>query len=111
VIVRWDAPLFFANSILFRDRIRAVVAETMPRPRWVVIAAEPITDVDTTAADMLVKLDEELNAEDIHLIFAELKDPVRERLDRYSIHETIDPTHFYPTIKKAVQAYEAETFS
>jgi MFS superfamily sulfate permease-like transporter len=105
VILRWDAPLFFANSILFRDRVRGLVASTHPTPRWVVIAAEPITDIDTTAADMLVNLDEGLNAEGIHLVFAELKDPVREKLERYSIYETMDPEHFYPTVKAAVRAF------
>ena len=39
------------------------------------VAAEPITDVDTTAADMLEDLDEELNAAGITLVFAEMKDP------------------------------------
>jgi high affinity sulfate transporter 1 len=108
VILRWDAPLFFANSNLFRDAVRHVVATTEPRPRWVIVAAEPITDIDTTAADMLVKLDEELNADGRHLVFAELKDPVREKLERYSIYETIDPAHFFPTIRKAVQAFTDE---
>jgi len=108
VILRWDAPLFFANSILFRDRVRDVIASTDPPPRWVVIAAEPVTDVDTTAADMLVKLDEELNADGIHLAFAELKDPVRDKLARYSLYETIDAAHFYPTVKAAIRGYRAE---
>jgi high affinity sulfate transporter 1 len=108
VVVRWDAPLFFANSILFRDRIRKLVEEADTQPLWIVIAAEPITDIDTTAADMLVSLDEELNADGIHLVFAELKDPVRDRLDRYSIYDTIDPNHFYPTIKTAIRAFREE---
>ena len=82
--------------------------ETEPTPRWIVIAAEPITDIDTTAADMLVKLDEELNADGIHLVFAELKDPVRDKIERYSLYETIDPNHFYPTIKTAIKAFRAE---
>jgi len=108
VLLRWDAPLFFANSIIFRDRVRMLVAEADPRPLWILIAAEPITDIDTTAADMLVKLDEELNADGIHLAFAELKDPVRDKLERYSIYETIDPAHFYPTIKTAIRAFREE---
>ncbi|MFV2062315.1 MAG: SulP family inorganic anion transporter, partial [Chloroflexota bacterium] len=85
VMLRWDAPLFFANSIIFRDRVRKLVTEASPVPRWILIAAEPITDIDTTAADMLVKLDEELNADGIHLVFAELKDPVRDKIERYSL--------------------------
>ena len=77
VILRWDAPLFFANSNVFRDAVRHVVAEHGPAARLGRHRApSPITDIDTTAADMLVKLDEELNADGRHLVFAELKDPV-----------------------------------
>ena len=82
VIFRFDAPLFFANARTFRDQIRRL-AGTEPRPRWILIAAEPITDVDTTAADMLADLDEELNADGISIVFAELKNPVRRKLERY----------------------------
>jgi MFS superfamily sulfate permease-like transporter len=105
LMLRWDAPLFFANSNLFRDKVRDLIAKTEPTPVWVVVAAEPITDVDTTAADMLVELDEELNADGIHLVFAELKDPVREDIERYGLYETIDSRHFFPTIEEAVDAF------
>ena len=60
VLFRFDAPLFFANARTFRDQIR-MLASAEPAPSWVVVAAEPITDVDTTAADMLKDLDEDLN--------------------------------------------------
>jgi len=66
------------------------------------VAAEPITDVDTTAADMLVDLDEELNAAGIHLILAELKDPVRDKIERYGLYDTIDRRHFYPTLQSVM---------
>ena len=72
------------------------------------MAAEPITDVDTTAADMLVDLDEELNAAGIHLILAELKDPVREKIERYGLYETINRRHFYPTIGVAIDEFHKE---
>ena len=73
------------------------------------VAAEPITDVDTTAADMLEELDEALNAQHISLVFAELKDPVRQKIERYGLTRTIDPRHFFPTIEAAVKAYRQET--
>ena len=76
VIFRFDAPLFFANARTFRDRVRRLAARET-QPRWIVIAAEPITDVDTTGADMLRDLDAELNAERVGLVFAEVKRPVR----------------------------------
>jgi high affinity sulfate transporter 1 len=108
VIFRFDAPLFFANSRTFRDDIRALAAAE-PRPKWIVIAAEPITDVDTTAADMLADLDEELNAHGTSLVFAELKDPVRAKLERYELIGPLDPDHFFPTLDAAVDAFREKT--
>ena len=76
-----------------------------PPPRWIVVAAEPITDVDTTAADMLEDLDESLNRQGISLVFAEMKDPVRAKIERYELTRTIDPMHFFPTIESALVAF------
>ena len=107
VIYRFDAPLIFANAKEFRDAVRRL-ANADSQPRWIVIAAEPVTDVDTTAADMLEDLDAELNARGISLVFAELKDPVRRKLERYELTRTVDPHHFYPTIEVAVAAFSME---
>ena len=108
VIFRFDAPLFFANARTFRDRIRRLAAAE-PRPQWIVIAAEPITDVDTTAADMLADLDEQLNAAGTFLVFAELKDPVRAKLERYQLIGPLDPRHFFPTLEAALDAFRQQT--
>ena len=64
-----------------------------------------------TAAEMLVDLDEELTASGIHLVFAELKDPVREKIERYGLLDTIDRRHFYPTLEVAVEAFDLELLS
>jgi MFS superfamily sulfate permease-like transporter len=108
LIVRWNAPLFFANANIFREYIRKLVAETSPAPKWILVSAEPVTDIDTSAADVLVDLDLELNNKDIHLVFAEMKDPVKDKIVRYGLLETIDQRHFYPTIETAVEAYTQE---
>jgi high affinity sulfate transporter 1 len=108
VIFRFDAPLFFANARTFRDQIRRL-AGASPRPVWILIAAEPITDVDTTASDMLADLDEELNAKGISLVFAELKDPVRTKLERYELIGPLNPDHFFPTLDVAIDTYCQET--
>src|SRR5262252_7394472 len=108
VIYRFDAPLIFANAKTFRDMVKRLAAAE-PAPRWIVIAAEPVTDVDTTAADVLEDLDEELNARGISLVFAELKDPVRRKIERYGLTRTIDPRHFFPTVGAAVEAFREET--
>jgi high affinity sulfate transporter 1 len=107
VLFRFDAPLFFANSRTFRDQVRRL-AKAEPTPAWIVVAAEPITDVDTTAADMLEDLDEALNAQGISLVFAELKDPVRRKIERYELTRTIDPAHFFPTVGAAAAAFREQ---
>jgi high affinity sulfate transporter 1 len=108
VIYRFDGPLFFANAKTFRDEVRRM-ARADPPPTWILIAAEPMTDVDTTASDVLEELDEALNEQGISLVFAELKDPVRRKIERYGLTRTISPQHFFPTIESAVAAFRQET--
>ena len=94
VVYRFDAPLIFANARMFGEAMREI-AEQRQGLRWLVIAAEPITDVDTTASDMLQELDVWLNERGVSLVFAEMKDPVREKIERYELTRTIDPAHFF----------------
>ena len=108
VVFRFDAPLVFANATTFRDEVRRL-ANAEPKPTWILIAAEPVTDVDTTASDVLEDLDEALNAEGISLVFAEVKDPVRDKIERYGLTRTINPRHFYPTLESAIAAFRQET--
>ena len=56
----WDAPLFFANAELFKERVLDATASSATKVKWVVVAAEPVTSVDVSAADFLVELDEAL---------------------------------------------------
>ena len=109
IIYRFDSPLFFANADHFRDHIRNLVTYANPPARWVVVAAEPITDIDTTAAEMLVTLDEELSAADVQLAFAELKGHVRDRLRSYGVADRFTDDRFFPTLGTTVRAYLAAT--
>jgi len=105
LLFRWDAPLFFANADLFRHRILELVESATVPVLWVVVAAEPITDVDTTAAEMLEELDKELAQLGAELAFAEMKDPVKDRLERYGLQARIGRDFFFPTLGSAVRRY------
>lgn len=105
VLFRWDAPLFFANAELFQDCVITAV-EASPTPvRWIVIAAEPVTSVDVTAADMLSELDATLEKAGIELCFAEIKDPVKDKLKRFGLLKRLGDGAFFPTVGAAVSAY------
>ena len=105
MLFRWDAPLFFANAEFFRERILDSVAKSPTPVRWLVVAAEPVTSVDVTACDMVAELDKALHAQGIELCFAELKDPVKDKLKRFGLLEQLGESHFFPTVGSAVFSY------
>ena len=105
VLFRWDAPLFFANAEFFRERVLDAVAKAPVPARWLVVTAEPVTSVDVTAADTLADLDKALHGTGIELCFAELKDPVKDKLKRFGLVARIGESRFFPTIGAAVSSY------
>jgi high affinity sulfate transporter 1 len=107
VLFRWDAPLFFANAELFHQRTLDAVANSPTAVRWLVVAAEPVTSVDVTAADVVSELDDTLHAAGIELCFAEMKDPVKDKLKRFGLFARLGEQTFFATIDEAVSAYRA----
>ncbi len=105
VLFRWDAPLFFANARIFQEHVCKAVADAPAPVRWVVVAAEPVTDVDITAADALAELDAIFHKSGMELCFAEMKGPVKDRLKRYGLFGELGVENFFPTIGQAVDHY------
>ena len=108
-LYRWDAPLFFANAARFHERVLRQVRRARPSCAWVIVAAEPITDVDATAAAELRELLDDLDARGVRFAFAELKGPVWDQLVAYGIAERIGERYRFPTLGTAVKAYVQET--
>ena len=105
VLFRWDAPLFFANAEWFRDRVLDAAASSPTPVRWLVVAAQPVTSVDVTAADVLAELDNTLREAGIELCFAEMKGPVKDKLKRFELFAQLGEHTFFPTVGAAVSAY------
>ena len=105
VLFRWDAPLFFANAELFQQRVLEAIAAAPQPVHWCVVAAEPVTSVDVTAADVVAELDDKLHASGIELCFAEMKDPVKDKLKRFGLFTRFGAETFYATLGEAVRAY------
>lgn len=110
VLFRFDAPLIFANTGTFRDAIRGIAAQATA-PSWIIVAAEPMTDVDTTGCDMLNDLVIAMDLAGHRLVFAEMKDPVRAKLKQYGMDQALPEDRFYPTITSAVKACQRATGS
>ncbi|MGN6318682.1 SulP family inorganic anion transporter [Trinickia sp.] len=104
LLFRWDAPLFFANANIFADHLRRAVSGAESRVQWVIVAAEPVTDIDVTAADILDVLYDELQADGVQLGFAEMKGPVKDRLRAYGLFDKFsDGSPFFATVGEAVE--------
>jgi high affinity sulfate transporter 1 len=111
VIFRFDAPLFFANADHFRRRVREAIEAAEVPVEWLMIAAEPITDIDTTGAEALAGVLGELDTDGIIVGVAEMSGPVSDRLRRYGLYERIGDEHFYPTLGRAIDDFVTATGS
>jgi MFS superfamily sulfate permease-like transporter len=107
LLFRWDAPLFFANAELFKERVLDEASKTPTPVRWLVVAAEPVTSIDVTAADMVEELEEELRKNNVDLFFAELKDPVKDKLKKFGLFSRFGESNFFPTVEAAVERYRS----
>jgi high affinity sulfate transporter 1 len=105
VLFRWDAPLFFANAEFFHEQVLKVISDSKTPVKRIIVAAEPVTSIDITAADMLAELKKTLDASQIELHFAEMKDPVKDKLKRFELLQTLGTNIFHPTIGSAVDNY------
>jgi MFS superfamily sulfate permease-like transporter len=105
VLFRWDAPLFFANAEFFKKRVLEAVTNSPVPVRWLVVAAEPVTSVDVTAGDTIAELDKTLQEMGIEFCFAELKDPVKDKLKRFGLFAQLGENYFFPTVGAAVSRY------
>jgi MFS superfamily sulfate permease-like transporter len=109
LIYRFDAPLFFANAEQFRDRILDVIDDAGRPVSWLILSAEPVTGIDSTAAEMLDALLDELDQRDITLAVAELKGPARDRLRTMGLRARIGEDRLFPTLGTAIRTYLRET--
>ena len=105
LLFRWDAPLFFANAELFRDRVMMAVESSPTQVNWIVVGAEPVTSIDVTSADTLDELDHTLAKAGIRLCIAEMKDPVKDKLKRFGLFSQFGEERFFATLGEAVNRY------
>jgi high affinity sulfate transporter 1 len=105
LLFRWDAPLFFANAEKFRDVVLESVASASSPVQWLVVAAAPVTSIDVTSVDMLTELDDTLHRAGVELGFAEMKDPVKDKLKRFGVFKQFGEHTFFYTVREAVDAY------
>lgn len=102
LIVRLDAPIYYANAVTFRDAVKAMIAESEPPPGAVIFDAEEQADIDVTSVDVMTKLLTELLKRDIEVYFANVHDLVLEKARKMGLLRPADEDRVFPTLDAAV---------
>jgi len=104
LMVRFDAPLFFANAPTFGRRLQEMLRTTNRDIDSVLVVGNAITDIDTTGAEILGDVLDDLDGKGVAFAFAGLKGVVKDRLRSYGLYERIGDENFYPNTISAVEA-------
>jgi sulfate permease, SulP family len=105
VVYRFDAPVFFANADVFRDQIRELVRDAKVPVREVIVNAEGINDLDTTGIQMLERLLDDLEDQDVHLSWARVRTPLRNLMRSTGLEQRIGAGNFHLRVEDAVAAF------
>jgi sulfate permease, SulP family len=108
LLYRFDGPLFFANASYFQSRLTELIEGLDPPLRWLILDAEAITDIDSTALETLEEVRRFVTERGATLAVARAKSSLRGRLERAGLVASIGSGHFYPSIRTSVAGYEEE---
>jgi SulP family sulfate permease len=104
IVYGFNAPLFFANAPYLLDQIRDLISTADPPVKCLLLDAEAIPDIDTTAADTLKDLHQELQENGTLLAIARANKPLRETMRLTGLENLIGVNNFYPSVRKGVEA-------
>ena len=106
LILRLDGPMYYANALTVRDRIKVLIAEAEPLPRAVILDAAAQDEIDVTSTDTLKSLIKELHDSNIAVYVADLHLPIREYSRRTGLLELVGEDKIFPTVDAAVRSIE-----
>jgi SulP family sulfate permease len=104
VIYRFAVGIFYANAERLSEEVMGLVNVSDP-PRWFVLDADAIDDVDYTGAQTLLELADQLQERGIVFAVAEAGDDVRRQLDRFGLTDKIGPDRYFDSLHAARDAF------
>jgi sulfate permease, SulP family len=108
VIYRFPVGIFYANAVRLSEAVMGLVNVADP-PRWFVLHAEAIDDIDYTGAQTLLELADHLQERGIVLAVAEASDDLRRELDRFGLTDKIGPDRYLDSLHAARHAFHARS--
>ncbi len=106
LILRLDAPVYYANALTVREAVREMIAGQEPPPRAVVLDTGTQDELDVTSTDMVKGLVKQLHDGGLQVYFADVHAPILERGRETGLLEAIGEDHVFPTVDAAVRHIE-----
>lgn len=106
LILRLDAPIYYANALTVREKIKKLLEKAVPPTKAVILDSTTQDSLDVTSAEMLISLLHELKGRGIEVYVAEVHAPVLEFSQRTELHDLIGEDHIFTTIDSAVRFVE-----
>jgi high affinity sulfate transporter 1 len=104
LVFRFEAPLIFTNAGYFVEEVQRLVAEQ--ESQSVLVDAEGINGLDSTAAERLLELHRDLHRRGIELSFARVRDPIREVMRASGVLEAVGSDRVYGSITSGIKAHK-----
>lgn len=95
LVIRFDAQLYFGNKDYFKKQLYRQIAKKGPVLRYIILNAEPINYIDSSAASMLERIILDLRHRDIHFLIAAAIGPTRDILYSSGIVDILGEENLY----------------
>jgi high affinity sulfate transporter 1 len=108
LIWRVGGDLFFASIGHFQDGLKAVLATHRPPVKHVLLDADTVNFIDTSASDAALNAIKTFQSQGVTFAFARVRDEVRERLRVAGIEAVVGPANFYERVTDGVRAWQGQ---
>lgn len=105
LIWRPGGDLFFASIGRLDEELKAALAASRPPAKHVLVDAEAVNLIDTTAGDALLDSIKELQGQGITFAFARVRDKVRDQMRLGGIEAAVGPANFFERVTDGVRAW------
>ncbi|WP_299531934.1 SulP family inorganic anion transporter [Ulvibacterium sp.] len=106
LIVRFDAPLYFGNKDYFKKQLYKHIKAKGKELQAVILNAEPMNYIDSTATQMLVRIIEELHQKNIQFYIARATGPTRDIIFSSALIEVLGKESLFARTKEAVDYFD-----
>jgi anti-anti-sigma factor len=100
-MVRFDGPLFFANSSYLEDKMMEIMREKK-RLKHIILVANGINDIDASGEETLSLLIDRIRSAGVDISLSGVNEAVLKVMQRTHLPAKIGENHLFPTMEKAI---------